>query len=1038
MINEYKMVQVAIGEVKGYINPTESERAAAYELLVELSTRTSGAHLASTDDSIREALSDLQQLFDLTRSILRTHGTDASKGSPGNLSLAVVAVRVLNEVIRPVLSRWQPLLSDYEARRPIDAPDMSAVEWEQRWERGPQCRSELRGMRSSVRAYIDTLSRIAGAPDIADAILSVPNSKMMPKQAMSPSVVVPADVEPRPDMVGWFDARELVLMGLSLRPAKASITKMNETTDSFGEPAFTQEAEAGREFWFDYVADMGDAFDGTAPVAWLIGRKELEIPDDRFSEFPTPPRRMPHADLLVFGGDEVYTYAAAGRYESHTELPYLMGLEDGTGKEPVLLAIPGNHDWMGGIGHFEERFVEKNEFAGHWSTPQTHTWWHAKLPQGWWLWGIDTALDDRLVGDQQDYFRQAAERLEDGDRVILCSPVPLWQLRQKDRDAYAALRNTFDPLLEFRKDGEDVKATMPLCLSGDSHFFAHYERLDTDFGEDHITSGGGGAFLQPTHNLAERIPLEDGNAEFKLTSRWPRPADSRALAPGATTFLSRKYWPLMVLMGLLHVAYAGLVALWHAPNLQACLPISPTLESCEPALGTGWRTALHMTLRAPLGLAFLVLLSVAMIPLIKGNSVESKLTKGIRVYGLLTGVAVSATLILSEVIRQRSLPSGVWGYAIAALLGGALSIVVFFSMMRWVNSRIKASDTVAFSPAESTRFKQFLRFRIDRNGDLTCFAIGIDPVGKGWYESMKHGEPVPPDDPAGIPQLHYLWGKTYEKFRPTPIRISVSVSNPELPPPDPSNPDPPAPPPSPTEVFQQVSKQLINGGHTLMYGGYPGAGYTAQLHAIEVKRHAGNPEAEHHLINYVPDYLWDPTVADRHRRVMDVERVSRDRPADEPDEVRESRDLTAMRRHVAGHSELQIVVGGALEPGKPMTRVAPGIIEEAYIAVDSGVPLIVVGGFGGAAGLIARIMLGDLYPAEIDKLARRFRLPDPLPNGAPGVGFREMLARFRTTGSLRNGLTDGENAELLRSTDPETVCKLIIRSVHRIGSHHAP
>ncbi len=94
------------------------------------------------------------------------------KGGGGNLSLAVVAIRVLNEVFRPVLSRWDPILSDYEDRRATDAPGATAVEWERSWARAGQRRAELNTMRSSVCAYIDTLSRIAGASAIADAVLA--------------------------------------------------------------------------------------------------------------------------------------------------------------------------------------------------------------------------------------------------------------------------------------------------------------------------------------------------------------------------------------------------------------------------------------------------------------------------------------------------------------------------------------------------------------------------------------------------------------------------------------------------------------------------------------------------------------------------------------------------------------------------------------------------------------------------------------------------------------------------------------------------
>ena len=76
----------------------------------------------STASTVRDTLTSIHDVFDLTRNILRKHGADASKGSAGNISLAVIAVRVLNEVFRPVLSKWHPTLTEYESRRDREAP----------------------------------------------------------------------------------------------------------------------------------------------------------------------------------------------------------------------------------------------------------------------------------------------------------------------------------------------------------------------------------------------------------------------------------------------------------------------------------------------------------------------------------------------------------------------------------------------------------------------------------------------------------------------------------------------------------------------------------------------------------------------------------------------------------------------------------------------------------------------------------------------------------------------------------------------------
>lgn len=1105
VINEVKGIQIAIDQIKGYLYPTESEQAAAYELLIELSTRAAGVQATVSDSTVRDTLSSIHQMFDLTRGILRAHGADASKGSGGNLSLAVVAVRVLNEVFRPTLSKWHPILCEYEARREQEAPFASDAEWERRWPEATKCRAELAEMRGSIRAYIDTLSRIAGAPAVADAVLHAPSSMIFAQQKVEDGLEQRGAGSGPPRRSKWFSFREplpyrkkmvrwldLVEMaktfGAGFRSDRSLFPDGHPTPDESLEPTDVFTARPGVDFWFDYIADIGDGFDGSAPVAWLAGRQSISIPDDRSGEMPSPPAHMPRGQLLVFGGDEVYPYATARAYQEQTVLPYAMGFErspaaaidpvapapvappvdgptpetevsdpgatvgtEGDDPGPTVVAIPGNHDWLGGIEHFERLFTKQLDdpdrtFAEHWKVVQSRRYWHVKLPQGWWLWGIDTGLDNEWPDEQVEYFKQAAEDLDFGDRVVLCTPVPLWQMRQKHPKQYTRLRSKLDPLIAAKQ------ARLPLCLSGDTHVFAHFERLDVEPAEDHITAGGGGAFLQPTHNLPERIPLEHGNAEFKMTSRWPLPADSRALAAGVRVMLDVRNWPLAVLVGLLHAGFLTLLGLGRPKWWGASQP-------------DRWNegAALRWALGSPWGWPLLLLVVGAGVVSVKGNSLEPRLTAGARVYGLLTGIAMAASMVFTAAVlryfdpwpRGKPLeatgaPEPIsWFWIIGAVVGGGvLTLAVFVGMSRWVNSRIKASDTVAFSPGPSTRFKHFLRCRIDQNGDLTVYVVGIDPVGKGWYKAMTEDRIVPPYDPEGIPRIHYVWGRTYRKFVPHPIQIAISISGGKL------NDDAP----HPADVFFEAASHLIRGGHTVMYGGRPveiepqdgspaSMSYTTALRQIELERHRDNPNLKHHLINYVAAYLagdrpaehsYEGRDAEPADRLMDTIVVEREPDPAEPegDYERQIRDLTAMRHRMTKDADVRLVIGGALWPTAFRSRIAPGVIEEAYIALQARQPLIILGGFGGAGELLAKALNDDLDPAELDRLAECHLTPPRSADGAPGAGLVEMVRSFNSLGLLRNGLTDGQNRELLRTRDVRTATGLIWRSVDLIGSHY--
>lgn len=1073
---EDRIVEVAIGQVKGFFTPSDAERAAAYELLVELTTRPVSARLTVADVSLADELASVDEMFGLTRQILRQHGVDGAKGSAGNLSLAVVALRVLNEVFAPVVNRWRPLLAEHAARRPPGEAAPTELEWERRWERAQQCRTDLDGMRSSVRAYVETLSRIAGASAIADAVLGAPTSMALPRtiveSSLRPAGLDPA-IRPRRRMVQWLDLIEMIPAARSYRPGHRSVEQAEHRAmvverDAAGRPlpTATFTAAAGDDFWFDYVADMGDGFDGTAPVAWLLGRRSIQLSDRGAADLPTPPASMPRGELLVFGGDQIYPFARPGGYEAQTELPYRMGLEGEPGDgDPTLVAIPGNHDWLGGVEQFEQMFVSQRRFADHWRTVQQNNWFHVQLPQGWWLWGIDTGLHDELVGPQEEYFRGAAELLRPGDRVVLCTPVPLWQLRQKFPKPYAKLRSTIDPLIA------GANASMPLCLSGDTHAFAHLERVDVDQPEDHVMAGGGGAFMQPTHNLPERVPLERGNAEFKLTARWPLPADSRSIAPGGAKVLGRQYWAVAVLLALV---FAGLTML---AGLRVCSGSgaeasctgwtaianvtveAPDAGSDEAAAGDAdvdgddadrivatsvdqldWLAALRWTLASPWVLILVALLAEAGTVAFRANSRESSVTKATRVYGLVGGLGVATTMVLAATSWLAVDLGGIlrWPAFVAlSALAGFASLAVFLAVATWSNRRIRANDTLAVVPAGSTRYKHFLRFRIDQDGDLTCYAIGIDPVGAGWYEAMTpppgQRSAVPPYDPAGTPRLHYVWGKTYRKFTPQPLKVALSASDPggndQWSTGDGTSPL--------AAAVEAISARLVDGGHTLMYGGRPAEGLTDRLHRLDVERHADNPNAMSHLVSYVADHFWNDELATDH-----VVRQIRVRPGlvDRTDPAGDEHapghavlqtiaNLSAMRRLMTDHADARVVVGGDLRPGAPGTRIAPGVLEEAYLAIEAGVPLVVVGGFGGVGELIARALVGQLDQVEIDELSQHFVEP------STGPGFVEMLRRCSSIGVLRNDLSNGENLELFRSRDPYTVTSLVLRSLYRLGAN---
>ena len=63
---------------------------------------------------------------------------------------------------------------------------------------------------------------------------------------------------------------------------------------------------------------------------------------------------------------------------------------------------------------------------GGWKTEQRRSYFAVKLPQRWWLIGIDIQFDTYIDAPQIAYFRRVAEDIRDGDGVILCTAKPSW------------------------------------------------------------------------------------------------------------------------------------------------------------------------------------------------------------------------------------------------------------------------------------------------------------------------------------------------------------------------------------------------------------------------------------------------------------------------------------------------------------------------------------------------------------------------------------------------------------------------------------
>lgn len=168
----------------------------------------------------------------------------------------------------------------------------------------------------------------------------------------------------------------------------------------------------------------------------------------------------------------------------------------------------------------------------------------------------------------------------------------------------------------------------------------------------------------------------------------------------------------------------------------------------------------------------------------------------------------------------------------------------------------------------------------------------------------------------------------------------------------------------------------------------------------------------------------------------------RDLKADTPERrYAWARGLTAMRERITELSNARLLIGGKLEG---YAGVVPGVVEEAWISLRQKQPLFVIGGLGGAARAISDQMLG-IERAEFSAIWEAKHVPDYLAcidlykqYGGEFYSLEQMGGYFNSfakaglSKALNNGLDDTENQELIESTDPQRIARLVLAGLSRL------
>ena len=529
----------------------------------------------------------------------------------------------------------------------------------------------------------------------------------------------------RPGMVDWYAPLELLDTGIrtlvSVMLGQRIDTRLLTADGEDSESIFDYRDCAS--LVFDYTADTGDGWDATYTLA-----RQMSAPEKR------PGGEERRSDFLILGGDEVYPVASRDAYKNRLVDPYRKAAESlGQAHDPAqlkdLYLIPGNHDWYDSLASFNRRFC-CGRWVGAYRTRQKRSYFILQLPENWHIWATDIQLGKDIDATQFQFFKDYAANLSPLDKVILLAAEPgVVYGREADAELLATLK-----ALEYQ--AERWGARVPLRIAGDVHNYQRYERSRLPeieswpheaYSQTQLVSGGGGAFLHPTH----AIEMDDEHrGGFELKARYPDAKTSEKLSL-QNRFFARQHLPMTGFFGLVFM-----LMFW-------------TLSKDSSVLRFPVEHPMIFTMML-LVMAATTLFSLASVPKVSASSSTSDKDKKLRqkamIAGFLHGVSLIVVALLAwktghvvsgwlihdpnsflGIYLPRFLDFLIAGFAAASLFGGYLT---------WSLNVLGLHRNEAFSALAYPHHKHFLRCRIDENGDLRVRVMGL-PKTAGEHDQNQ-------------------------------------------------------------------------------------------------------------------------------------------------------------------------------------------------------------------------------------------------------------------------------------------------------------
>lgn len=261
------------------------------------------------------------------------------------------------------------------------------------------------------------------------------------------------------------------------------------------------------------------------------------------------------------------------------------------------------------------------------------------------------------------------------------------------------------------------------------------------------------------------------------------------------------------------------------------------------------------------------------------------------------------------------------------------------------------------------------------------------------------------------------------------------------------------------DVMIELARYIMSNGGTLLYGGHlKNEGFTKLFAELSYQYKFLNDKS-FRFVNYFPfpnsnsltleikaDFVKqqvEPVIIEIPKHLGEID-ISRHYDAVNiiEDKFIFSECFSDMRNIMAQNSHARIVIGGKQSK---FLGYMPGIVEEAYYSLKANKPVFIIGGFGGAAKSLSKVICGEL-PKELtnefqynDEILQNFKKEFQDKASVP-MDYDRLIHFFNQFNlevfSELNGLSIDENLVLFESQNIHEIVFLIMKGLKTISKHN--